>query len=151
MCEIEKINQNLLDTYNKAVEAKDVTQFLSNYDPDFVVFDMWGNQEYQEREAWKTMVQQWFDSQGNDKVTVDIRDVHIISDQNITGFRTYLTFTGVSDSGKILHTMDNRFTWILKNQNGNWKVIPEYSSTPIDFESNKVIWKGFTTRRNETI
>ena len=100
MGEIENVTQILLDTYKKAVEAK---------------------------------------------------DLHIIPDQKITGLYAYFTFTGESDSGEVMHSMDNRFTWILKNQKSNWKIIHEHSSAPIDFESNKVILKRFTTRRNESI
>lgn len=94
------------------MEAKDVTKFISIYDPDVVVFDMWENWEYQERDAWKMMVIEWFDSLGSNKVTVIIKDVNIIPDQHIAGLHPYFTFSGLSASGEVMHSMDNRFTWI---------------------------------------
>jgi uncharacterized protein (TIGR02246 family) len=141
MNEMEKNIQILLDTYKKAVEDKDIDQLLSIYDPDVVVFDMWGNWEYQGLEAWKTTVKEWFESLGNDKIIVVIQDVQIIPDKITAGVHAYLTFSAVSDTGDILHSMDNRFSWILKNQRGSWKIQHEHSSAPIDYESNKVILK----------
>lgn len=132
---------DFLEIYKRAVEAKDVNLFLTIYDPEVVIFDMWGKWIHQGLNDWKKTVQDWFDSLGNDKATVEINDIQIITDQCIASLYAIITFKGISESGESSHEMDNRFTWILKSQNGTWKILHEHSSAPIDFESTKVILK----------
>lgn len=148
MNDMEKSIQNLLTTYKKAVEAKDVKQFVSIYHQDVVIFDMWGNWVYQGLEAWEKVVQDWFDSLGNDQATVEITDVQLIPDQNIACLFAIFTFQGLSGSGETTHAMDNRFTWVLKNQRGGWLIMHEHSSAPIDFVSNKVILNRSSNQKN---
>jgi len=132
---------DLLEIYKNAVEAKDVDLFLSIYDPDVVIFDMWGNWEYKGLNAWRKVVQEWFGSLGTDTVKVEINDVQVVADQSIAGLYAFFTFKGISESGDLLRSMDNRFSMILKNQDGDWKIVHEHSSGPIDFETAKVLFK----------
>ena len=131
----------LLDVYKTAVEVKDVDQFLSIYDPEVVIFDMWGNWEYHGRDAWRKNVQEWFGSLGTDTVKVEINDIQVVSDQRIAGLYAFFTFKGFSETGDLLRSMDNRFSMVLRSQNGEWKILHEHSSGPIDPETTKVNFK----------
>lgn len=139
MNELEKPILQVLDAYKAAVNAKDVETFVSLYDQDVVVFDMWGEWSYKGVEAWRKMVVDWFGSLGSERVIVEANDVQVIAENNIAIIHAFVAFKGVSAEGEELRTMQNRFTWILQNRKGAWKIIHEHTSAPVDFETSKVI------------
>ena len=139
MNEHEKAFLQVLDTYKAAVNAKDVDTFVSLYDQDVTVFDMWGEWSYKGVEAWRRMVTDWFGSLGNERVVVELSNAQVITEPNIAIVHAFVTFKGISAEGEALRAMQNRFTWVLKNRDGVWKILHEHSSAPIDFETSKVI------------
>jgi uncharacterized protein (TIGR02246 family) len=141
MNEHEKTVLQVLDTYKAAVNAKDVDTFVSVYDQDVVVFDMWGEWSYKGVEAWRRMVIDWFGSLGSERVIVELNDVQVITEHSIAIIHAFVTFKGISAEGEALRAMQNRFTWVLKNREGVWKILHEHSSAPIDLETSKVILK----------
>lgn len=139
MNEHERPILQILDAYKAAVNKKDVDAFVALYDQDIVVFDMWGEWSYKGGEAWRRMVGDWFGSIGSDRVVVEANDVQVTVESNIASIHAFVTFKGVSADGEELRAMQNRFTWILQNREGEWKILHEHSSAPIDFETSKVI------------
>jgi len=131
----------VLDAYKTAVNAKDVDTFVSLYAQDVVVFDMWGEWAYKGVEAWRKMVAEWFGSLGSERVVVEANSVQVIAESNIAIIHAFVIFKGVSAEGEELRAMQNRFTWILQNREGGWKILHEHSSAPLDFETSKVILK----------
>lgn len=129
----------VLETYKSAVYAKDVETFLSLYDPDVEVFDMWGQWSYRGASAWRKMVAEWFTSLGDERVKVQTQGLKVLAADNIAVLHAFVTFTGESAEGKELRSMQNRFTWTLRNLGGSWKIIHEHSSAPADFETSKVM------------
>jgi ketosteroid isomerase-like protein len=63
--------QFLFDTYKNTVYEKDMERFLSIFDKDVHVFDMWGQWSYQGLEAWRKMAKDWFGSLGTERVVID--------------------------------------------------------------------------------
>ncbi len=139
MNEVEQPILQMLDLYKTAVNAKDVNAFVSLYDPNIVVFDMWGEWSYKGVEAWRKMVTDWFGSLGSESVVVEMDNTNIIADHDMAMVHSFITFKGISAEGKELRAMNNRFTWVLKNREGVWKILHEHSSAPIDFETSKVM------------
>lgn len=139
MKEQEQPILQVLETYKSAVNKKDVDAFVALYDPDVVIFDMWGEWSYKGVEAWRRMVVDWFGSLGSERVIVEINDVQVITEHGIAIVHAFVTFKGVSSEGEELRAMQNRFTWVFKNKQGVWKILHEHSSAPINFETSKVI------------
>ena len=139
MNEHEKTILQVLDTYKAAVNAKDVDTFVSLYDQDVIVFDMWGEWSYKGVEAWRRMVIDWFGSLGSERVLVELTNAQVITEHSIAIVHAFVTFKGISAEGEALRAMQNRFTWVLKSREGVWKILHEHSSAPIDFETSKVI------------
>ena len=139
MNEHEQPILQVLDTYKAAVNKKDVDTFVALYDQDVVVFDMWGEWSYKGVEAWRRMVVDWFGSLGSERVIVEANDVQVIAKNNIALIHAFVTFNGISAEGEKLRAMQNRFTWILQNREGTWKILHEHSSAPVDLETSKVI------------
>ena len=139
MDEHEKTILQLSDTYKAAVNAKDVDTFVSLYDQDVVVSDMWGEWSYTGVEAWRRIVTDWFGLLASERVVVEFTNAQVITEQSIAVVHTFVTFKGISAAGEALRAMQNRFTWVLKNSGGVWKILHEHSSAPVDFETSNVI------------
>lgn len=135
----EKIIFQVLDAYKAAVHAKDVDAFVSLYAQDLVVFDMWGEWSYKGIDAWRKMVTDWFGSLGSERVVIETDEVQVIAASNLASIHAFVTFQGVSATGEKLRAMQNRFTWVLKNTTGEWKIVHEHSSAPIDLETSKAM------------
>lgn len=139
MNKVEKSIMQMLDAYKAAVFAKDVDAFVTLYDQDVCVFDMWGEWSYNGVEAWRGMVTAWFGSLGSERVVIDMNSVQTIVAHDVAIVYAFVTYKGVSAEGKELRAMHNRLTWTLKQKGGAWKIVHEHTSAPVDFETSKVI------------
>lgn len=132
--------QAILEGYRTAVHAKDPDAFAALFDDDVRVFDMWGHWRYEGAKAWHAMAKEWFGSLGDDQVTVEFSEIEILSGDQVAAAHATVTFTGFSASGEKLHSLDNRLTWALrKAADGQWRVIHEHTSAPLDQETMKAI------------
>jgi len=61
----------MLEAYKAAVLAKDVDAFVSLYDDDVHVFDLWNTWSLHGIESWRRMISEWFSSLGTEHVVVD--------------------------------------------------------------------------------
>lgn len=133
--------QQVFDAYKSAVFAKDVEAFISLYDKNIRIFDMWEKWSYDGIEAWRGMVAGWFGSLGNELVKVEFSDMEFTATNDMAIVHTFVTFTGLAADGTELRSMQNRLTYALKNTNGTWKIIHEHSSSPLEPETLKAILK----------
>jgi uncharacterized protein (TIGR02246 family) len=132
--------EELLESYRSAVHAKDADAFLALYDPNVRVFDMWGRWSYDGIDEWRQMVTGWFGSLGNERVAVDLHQVHTITGDDLAAAHVFVTFRGLSPEGKELRAMDNRLTWVLRKTGvDRWKVVHEHSSAPIEFDTTRPV------------
>ena len=131
--------QKVLDTYKAAAYAKDVEAFLSIYDHDIYVFDMWEKWSYDGIDAWRGMVTGWFGSLGDELVKVEFNELEITETKEMAVAHMIVTFRGLSAEGTELRSMQNRMTCVLKNTKGIWKIIHEHSSSPLEPSTLKAI------------
>jgi uncharacterized protein (TIGR02246 family) len=132
--------EQVLEAYGAAVHAKDVDAFVALYDEDVRVFDMWGQWSCDGADAWRGITVEWFGSLGSERVTVELEDVQTIVGDGVAVAHALVTFKGLSAEGEELRAMNNRLTWALrKTGDGEWKVVHEHTSAPVDFETAKVI------------
>lgn len=131
--------QKVLDTYKAAAYAKDVEAFLSIYDHDIYVFDMWEKWSYDGIDAWRGMVTGWFGSLGDELVKVEFNELEITETKEMAVAHMVVTFMGLSAEGTELRSMQNRMTCVLKNTKGIWKIIHEHSSSPLEPSTLKAI------------
>lgn len=139
MNEAEKAILEILEAYQAAVNEKDVQAFVSLYDQDVVIFDIWSEWAYKGLDAWQKMVIDWFGSLCSDRIIVELHDIQIHAESCIAVVHAFVTFKGISEQGKELRAIQNRFTWILKNNRTTWKIAHEHSSAPVDPETSKII------------
>jgi len=126
------------DRYVAAVRDKDEAAFLSLYDQDVVVFDMWDRWSYKGREAWSGMVKSWFGSLGNESVRVIFTCEMCVVDDDWAVWCGLVRYAGLSAEGAELRAMENRISWSLRRRGDRWLIVHEHSSSPADFKTMKV-------------
>lgn len=131
----------VLNEYKAAVFAKDVAQFVAQYDPDVIVFDMWNVWSYHGIENWREMAAGWFGSLGTERVIVDFFDMQTIVDHELAVVHAFASYKAVASDGEELRSMDNRLTMTLRRKDGAWKIVHQHTSGPIEIDTAKVIFK----------
>jgi len=131
--------EQALTTYKAAVFAKDLEAFAALYDQNVHVFDMWGEWSYSGIDAWRKIAANWFNSLGTEKVCVGVVDVQSSSGIDLAVGSAILTFTAVSEDGKVLRSLTNRMTLAMRRCGQTWKIVHEHTSAPIDHGTGKVI------------
>lgn len=123
--------EQMLDAYAAAVRAKDVDAFVALYADDLRNFDLWERWSYDDRDAWRAMVQEWFGSLGDDTVVVEFDEVRTQTADDVAALSAFTTYRALSPEGEELRSMNNRLTWVLrKDADGTWKIVHEHTSAP---------------------
>jgi ketosteroid isomerase-like protein len=132
----------LFDRYAAAVRAKDVDAFLSVYDENVRVFDLWQRWLYEGGAEWRENIEGWFAATGDDATDrPEFTDIHVTSGGEVAGAHATVTYAAYNADGEQIRALPNRITWILrKTPAGDWKVVHEHTSAPVDQETDKVIF-----------
>src|SRR5206468_11080678 len=124
--------EEMLAAYAAAVRAKDVEAFVRLYADDVRNFDLWSEWSYDGKDALHGMVAEWFGSLGDDEVVaVEFEDVRTQRGDDVAAVSAFTTFRALSPDGSELRSMNNRLTWVLRNEaDGTWKIAHEHTSAP---------------------
>ena len=131
--------ESLFETYKNAVFQKDVDAFAAMFDENVRVFDMWVQWTYDGLDAWREMAKGWFASLGTDRDAVSFDDIQIQTSGELAVMTAMVKFTAVSADGIALRYLQNRLTWVARKKDETWKIIHQHTSSPVDFETMKVI------------
>lgn len=131
----------VLDDYKAAVFAKDVDAFVSLYDPNVSVFDMWGVWAYEGIDAWRGMAKGWLGSLGSDRVVVEFTDAAATVNDDMGVIHTYIKYAAIDPDGKALRSMDSRLSLMLRRRDDGWRIIHQHSSSPIAPDTTKAIFQ----------
>lgn len=131
--------ESFFDAYKTAVFEKNVDAFIALYDENILVFDTWQEWTFEGIAAWKIMVNGWFESLGSVRDAVSFEDTRIQNNGDLALLTAIAKFTAVSENGETLRYLQNRLTWVANRKEGDWKIIHQHISSPIDFETMKVI------------
>ena len=85
------------------------------------------------------MSEGWFESLGAERVVVELADIKITSGADLAFAHALVTYQGVASDGQKLRVMQNRLTWALQSRRGNWKIVHEHTSAPVDPATGKVM------------
>jgi uncharacterized protein (TIGR02246 family) len=131
----------LFETYKNAVFQKDVEAFVSIFDGQVRIFDVWTKWSSDGLTAWRGMAKGWFASLGTDRIVVTFSDILIQGTGELAAATAFVKFAAISENGEELRYLENRLTWVAQKKDSGWKIIHEHTSSPIDFETMKVIFK----------
>lgn len=129
----------LIDAYVAAVAAKDVDAFMRFYDAEVRVFDTWGTWSYESADLWRKVIEGWFSSLGNGSVAVSFEEVRCHVAGAVTVVTAFVGYCGRSAQDVVLHSMQNRMTWVLQDKGSGLRIIHEHTSVPVDFGDAKGI------------
>ena len=130
---------DLFDRYREAVFQKNIEAFLSLFDDEVIVFDMWQQWSFNGLASWKEMVKGWFASLGENRDDVTFDSVQIQTSGELAYTSAFLRFAAISKEGVELRFLENRLTLILQKKGASWKIIHQHTSGPIDFNTMKII------------
>lgn len=133
--------KDIFHIYKTSVFQKDLEAYASIFDEDVRVFDMWQQWTYDGLDAWRAVAKEWFTSLGTDKDVVSYSDIQAFENGETAVITALMRFTAVSEKGEELRFLENRLTWVALKKDDVWKIIHQHTSSPIDFESMKVILK----------
>ena len=131
--------EELIQIYKTAVLKKDLEAYASIFDDEVYVFDTWQRWNYVGLAAWMEMAKAWFTSLGTDHDSVTFEDIKIHYSGELALILAIMKFTAVSEEGEELRFLQNRLTWVARKKEGNWKIIHQHTSSPVDFETMQVI------------
>jgi uncharacterized protein (TIGR02246 family) len=127
----------LEDRFIAAVTAKDLDAIMKVYVPDqtLFVFDVEPPQQYVGAAAYRKDWQAFVDS-FNGAITFELTDLDITTDDNLAYSHSIQRVAGTDQQGKKLD-LTVRVTDVYKKINGNWLVIHEHVSVPVDLDTGK--------------
>lgn len=128
-----------LAAYKAAVLAKDVDAFAALYARDVRVFDMWGRWEHRGLAAWREMAVAWFGSLGEERVVVDFTDVATELSPELASGHAFARFAAVDAAGNELRALNNRFSVVMRVEDGAWKIVHEHSSAPLADDTKAIL------------
>jgi uncharacterized protein (TIGR02246 family) len=128
----------LFESYKTAVLQKNIDAFLSLFDNNVRIFDLW-EWMYDGIGPWREMVKDWFSSlDNNEQVIVTFDDIRVQDAGEMAVATAFARFAAVSDKGEELRYLQNRLTWVVQKKEGGWKIIHEHTSAPVDGATMKV-------------
>ena len=125
--------------YAAAVLAKEPARLASLYAPDVRVFDAFGVWSFEGREAWTRNLEDWLGSIGDESAQAQFDDVRIKAHAETGWLSAVVTYSALDAAGHVLRSMQNRLSWLLKENGERWVIAHEHTSVPVDFESKKAI------------
>ncbi|WP_168196493.1 nuclear transport factor 2 family protein [Bdellovibrio sp. NC01] len=130
------------EKYARAVRNSNVEEFASLYDDDVRIFDMWDEWSMRGRDSVIVMAKEWFGSLGDEHVVVTFSDIEITENAELAILTCFVRFAGHAADGTRLRFLDERMTVnFRKNNSGEWKVIHQHTSVPIESNGMKPIHK----------
>ena len=130
--------KSLFNVYKDAVFKKDAALFASIFDDHVHVFDLW-QWTFEGLPAWRQMAEGWFELLGKETCEVEFGDIQVREAGDMGYASAAVKYTGISESGERLRSLFNRMTWVAGRKDGEWKIIHEHTSGPVDRETHKVI------------
>jgi ketosteroid isomerase-like protein len=127
------IDKKIIGIYNR-----DEYAVLSVYSPGVVSFDFAPPLQNKGIDAIKKRLQGWFASYMG-HITQKINDLHITIDGNIAFSHSLTRTYGTGIKGEELD-MWYRTTTCYKKTKGQWLIVHEHISDPVDFETGKILF-----------
>jgi ketosteroid isomerase-like protein len=94
--------------YREAVWNKDAKAMTELYDKEAVIFDTWDQGYVESSSEWNKIIEDWFNSLGDEKVKVDFEMENIHQSDNVGFASAVIQFRAISGDGNVLRSMKNR-------------------------------------------
>ena len=118
----------LVESWARAVRAKDLDGILANHSTDMLMFDVPPPLQSKGIEAYKKTWDLFF-SWSDDPVVFDIKDMDIIAGTDVAFVAALMRCAGTEKNGERIE-IEFRLTIGLRKIGGQWMVLHEHHSIP---------------------
>ena len=135
--QLESEIRAFFDHFCQAVRSENVDDIMSYYAPDVVAFDLMPPLQYKGAEAYR---QAWKDiEQLEAPMNFDLKELTIYAEHDLSFAHSIASMSGKTKGGKDIN-MSYRYTVGLRRIRGDWKIVHENISVPIDMKSNAPLY-----------
>jgi uncharacterized protein (TIGR02246 family) len=120
--------RELVESWARAVRAKDLDGILANHSTDMLMFDVPPPLQSKGIEAYKKTWELFF-SWSNDPVVFDIKDMNIIAGSDVAFVAALVRCAGTEKNGERIE-LEFRLTIGLRRIGDQWIVLHEHHSIP---------------------
>jgi len=120
--------RELVESWARAVRAKDLNGILANHSTDMLMFDVPPPLQSKGIEAYKKTWELFF-SWSNDPVVFDIKDMDIIAGSDVAFVAALMRCAGTEKNGERIE-LEFRLTIGLRRIGDQWIVLHEHHSIP---------------------
>lgn len=131
---------DLTRSYAAAVWDKDAAALDALYAEDAEIYDLWAPGRISDRREWTAAIRGWLGGLGLERVRVEAMAERGRTGGDLAWVHALLRFSAVDPAGAVLRSMVNRFSWGLERRGGNWLVVHQHSSLPIDGGSLRAVF-----------
>jgi uncharacterized protein (TIGR02246 family) len=129
--------RQLIDRFQRAIQAKDLNGVLSVYAPDIVSFDLVPPMQHVGIVAYRRPWEETFAS-FEGRIGYQVSDLHITAAGDVAFSHSLNQMSGTTKSGQTT-SMWVRWTACFRKLDGRWLITHEQVSVPIDMESGRAL------------
>jgi uncharacterized protein (TIGR02246 family) len=129
--------RQLIDGFQQAIRAKDLSGVLSVYAPDIVSFDLVPPMQHVGIAAYRQPWEETFAS-FEGRIGYEVSDLHITATDEVAFSHSLNRMSGTTKNGQTT-SMWVRWTACFRKLDGRWRITHEQVSVPIDMESGRAL------------
>jgi uncharacterized protein (TIGR02246 family) len=129
--------RQLIDGFQRAIRAKDLSGVLSVYAPDIVSFDLVPPMQHVGIAAYRRPWEETFAS-FEGRIGYQVSDLQITAADEVAFTHSLNQMSGTTQGGQTT-SMWVRWTACLRKLDGRWRITHEQVSVPIDLESGRAL------------
>jgi ketosteroid isomerase-like protein len=130
--------RQLFGEFTDAMRRKDIERIMSFYASDLVAFDMMPPLRFVGENQYRKSWEQGFDMMQG-AWDFEQRDLNIQVSNDLAFCHALNHARGKLKDGENVDSW-MRWTCCLRKIDGNWRIVHEHNSVPIDMESDKAVW-----------
>lgn len=141
---LEKTNEEqvreLTQKWLKAVHARDAAATMACYADDVIAYDLFAPAKVTGAAAYKKNYEMWFQCCQEGPASYEIKELDIVAGDDVAFCRSLNRMVGPNAEDKEEESWI-RVTVCFQKRGGEWKVVHEHVSVPLDMESQKGVFQ----------
>jgi uncharacterized protein (TIGR02246 family) len=141
---LEKTNdeqvRELTRRWLEAVHSRETAAVMACYADDVIAYDLFAPTKVTGAAAYQKNFETWFACCKNGPPSYEIKELDVVAGDDVAFCRSLNRMTGPNSEGKEEESWI-RVTVCFQKRGGEWKVVHEHVSVPLDMESQKGVFQ----------